>query len=264
MYRVEVLVATMNQMDLGLYQKMNLKTDVIFANQSDKYSYQEILKNGAQIKMITTSDRGVGKNRNNAIMHATADICLFADDDLIYVDKYDEIVRNAFKEVPQADIIIFNIEAIGKKVKGRRMNTKIKKLHMFNVLNYGAPRIAIKREKLLKKNIWFSLLYGGGAPYSSGEDSLFLTEAIRKGMKIYTYPVKIADIEQGTSTWFSGYTVKYFEDRGIWIANAFPKLKYLLSLYYSYRFRNVTKEFSGREIFKMINRGIKIFAEEIM
>lgn len=261
--RIEVLVATMHQKDSTLYEKMNLKTDAVFANQADRYEYQEFSKNQAEVKMITTPERGVGKNRNNALMYATGDVCIFGDDDMIYMDNYEELVRKAFEKLPQADIIIFNIETVGTETRSRRLNTKIKKVHMFNALNYGAARIAVRRKELMKKNIWFSLLYGGGAPYSSGEDSLFLTEAIRKGMKIYTYPVKIADIEQGTSTWFNGYTEKYFEDRGIWIANAFPRLKYLLSVYYSYRLRSVTKEFSAVEIFKIINRGIKKFAREI-
>lgn len=261
--KIEVLVATMHQKDSSIYEKMNLKTDAVLANQADRYEYREFLKNQSKVKMITTSERGVGKNRNNALMYATGEICIFGDDDMIYMDNYPEIVRKAFEELPEADIIIFNIETVGTETRSRRLNTQIKKVHMFNALNYGAARIAVRREELMKKNIWFSLLYGGGAPYSSGEDSLFLTEAIRKGMKIYVYPVKIADIEQGTSTWFNGYTAKYFEDRGIWIANAFPKLKYLLSIYYSYRLRKVTKEFSGKEILKLINKGIKKFAREI-
>lgn len=257
--KVEVLVATMNQKDCSLYKKMNLSTDVVFANQSDKYEYKEFKEGNKSIKIITTADRGVGKNRNNALLHSSGEICLFADDDMRYVDNYSEIVQRAFKEIPQADIIIFNIETIGRETRKRRMNSKIKKVNIFNALNYGAARIAIKRNELLKKNIWFSLLYGGGAIYSSGEDSLFLTEAIRKGMKVYTYPAKIADIEQETSTWFNGYTEKYFVDKGIWIANAFPKIKKILVIFYSYKLRKINKEFNSFDIYNMMMKGIRIF-----
>ena len=259
--KVEVLVATMNQKDISLYKKMNLSTNAIFANQSDKNEYNEIIQNDKLIKLITTSDRGVGKNRNNAIMHSTGDICLFSDDDMIYVDNYESIIVNAFKEIPDADIIIFNIEMIGVEANDIRVNNKIKKVHMFNCLNYGAPRIAVKRNSLIKKNIWFSLLYGGGAPYSSGEDSLFITEALRKKMKIYVYPAKIADINQGTSTWFEGYTPKYFNDKGVWIANAFPNLKHILSVYYSYKLKDKNNKFSIKDIYKMIRNGIREFSQ---
>lgn len=256
---IEVLVATMYQKNLNKYIEMNLNSDVIIANQDDKYQYIEKVIDFNKIKMITTPDRGVGKNRNMALMNANAEICLFADDDMIYEDNYVEIIKEAFRKLPKADIIIFNIETIGQETRARRLNNKIKRVHTFNSLNYGAARIAVRRERLLKKNIWFSLLYGGGAKYSSGEDSLFLTEAIRKGMKVYTYPKKIANIKQDKSTWFNGYTKKYFHDRGGWLANAFPKLKYLLSIYYSYKLKNYTNEFSFLEIYKMINNGIKSF-----
>lgn len=257
--KIEVLVATMNQSDFSLYDKMNLKTDVVFANQSDKYEYKECSSKTSRMRMITTMTRGVGKNRNIGLMHSEADICLLADDDVRYVDNYNDIIEKAFRELPDADIIIFNIETIGDNETSRRVNKKIKKIHMLNVLNYGAPRVAIKKASLSKKNIWFSLLYGGGAPYSSGEDSLFLTESIRKKMKIYAYPCKIADVNQEKSTWFKGYTKKYFEDKGIWFANAFPKLKYFLSVYYSFRFKRYTQEFSVLQIFSMMNTGIRKF-----
>lgn len=256
---VEVLVATMKQKDINKYFEMNLKSAAILANQDNRNEVIIESIDGKKVKMITTPDRGVGKNRNIAILNSTADIILFADDDMIYEDNYVEIVKEAFNKLPQADIIIFNIETIGEETRSRRINKSIKKLSIYNVLNYGAARIAIRRKSLEKSNIWFSVLYGGGAPYSSGEDSLFLTDAIKKGMKIYTYPKKIANVRQDQSTWFTGYNEKYFYDRGIWLANAFPILKYIFSIYFSYKLKDTTNEFSIIDIYKIINRGIKDF-----
>ncbi|WP_426710493.1 glycosyltransferase [Cetobacterium sp. SF1] len=257
--KIEVLVATINQKNTDLYEKMNLQTDAIIANQSKEYSYIEKIKKNHIVKMITTKEIGVGRNRNQALLYATGDICLFADDDMCYIEGYEKIVKEAFQKIPKADIIIFNIETIGKETRKRRINTKIKKLNKFNILNYGAARIAIKRNEQLKKNIWFSLLYGGGALYSSGEDSLFLIEALQKGMNIYAYPEKIANIKQESSTWFKGYTEKYFEDKGYWIANAFPKLKYLVILYFFYKLSSFNKNFSKLKIYKFLKNGINKF-----
>ena len=73
--------------------------------------------------MITTSDRGVGRNRNIALAYASEEICLFADDDMVYEPNYVEIIKKAFNELPKADIIIFNIDTIGdEKRSGRRQN----------------------------------------------------------------------------------------------------------------------------------------------
>lgn len=69
MSKIEVLVACMHQTDDSLYKEMNLQTDAVFANQCDKYDYQEYpQENGYIAKMISTPDRGVGKNRNKALL----------------------------------------------------------------------------------------------------------------------------------------------------------------------------------------------------
>lgn len=257
--KVEVLVATMEQEDTRKYYDMNLKCDAIFANQHNRYDFKDELHLKNRVRMITTADRGVGKNRNQALMMSEAEICILADDDMIYENDYLETVEYAFNKLPMADIIIFNIDTIGKETRKRREICKIKRIHKFNCLNYGAARIAFRRESILKKNIWFSMLYGGGAKYSSGEDSLFLIEALKKGCKIYAYPKKIADVKQEESTWFNGYNDKLFLDKGVWIANAFPKLKYILIYYYSIKLSKLTQEFSRYQIIKLMLKGIQMF-----
>ena len=38
-------------------------------------------------------------------------------------------------------------------------------------------------------HITFSLLFGGGAKYSNGEDSLFLKDCLKYGLVVYAVPV---------------------------------------------------------------------------
>lgn len=80
---IEVLCATMHQNDFSNYYAMNIHDcDVIFANQSDEFSYQEMTVGANSVKMLTTTTRGVGKNRNLALVMASSEILLLADDDL--------------------------------------------------------------------------------------------------------------------------------------------------------------------------------------
>ena len=67
----------------------------------------------------------------------------------------------------------------------------------------------MRRESLLASGVTFSLLFGGGARYGSGEDSLFLKTFIDKGFSVYTAPVTIAEEKAGESTWFAGYNEKF-------------------------------------------------------
>lgn len=255
---VEVLVACMNQIDDSLYVEMNLQSSAVFANQSNEYSFKVYRRNDSTIKLVSTADRGVGKNRNMAILHATGDYLIIADDDMVYKEGYVENVIKTFEENPKADIIVFELNYLNRFTKGRKPNKKVKRIHLYNSMRYGAARIAIKRESLLKSNIWFSLLYGGGAPYSCGEDALFIREAIRKGLKIYASPYIIADVKQEESSWFKGYNEKYYFDRGVWLANAFPIIKYPLALYYAYRLKG-SSEKSVFQILMLVVAGIKSF-----
>ena len=208
---LELLVAARNQTDCSLPMKMNIQTDAIIGNQCDFNSVEEIEYNNHKIKYLNFSERGVGLNRNNALMRAGADILVFADEDEKFNDGYADIIKKAYLELPDADAIIFNILPI---IPGRREIKKVGRVKFFNALNYGTVRLTVKREAVERENITFHRQFGGGTVYSSGEDTLFIVDLLKKGLKIYVYPAFIATVDQTTSTWFEGYTEKYFYDKG--------------------------------------------------
>ncbi|MBP3437549.1 MAG: glycosyltransferase family 2 protein [Clostridia bacterium] len=258
MSKVEVLVACMHQSDDSLYTQMNLHTDAVLANQCDTYGYAEYVQpDGNTVKLVSTKDRGVGKNRNKALMYATGEYIMCSDQDMIYVDDYATIVEQAFEKCSKADIIVFNLEYLNRFTPARKSDTRFKRVHLWNCMRYGTARVAMRRTSVEKACLSFSTLYGGGAKYSSGEDSLFIREAIRKGLKMYTSPVTVAKVKQEASSWFCGYTEKYFVDKGVLIANAFPVLKHLLVYYFAYGMRNLSKEFGFRKICKLMKKGYK-------
>lgn len=236
---IQHLVATMNQIDDNLFNKMNLKCDAIFANQSNKTDY--IYKNNGkyEIKMLSTETVGVGINRNLGIMLSSADICILSDDDMIYTDDYVSTILTAFNKLKSADIIIFNLKTVGNDKIRRRINKRIKRVNVLNFMNYGAARIAFKRDSIINNNIWFTTKFGGGATYSSGEDTMFLADALKKGLKIYTYPVEIAIVNQEKSSWFNGYDKKFYYDKGALISQIHPLTKYFFFfIYFPFRFKS--------------------------
>ena len=75
---IQILVATMNQTDIKkLLEKMNISTEAIITNQTDEFLYYEIKHKNNNIKIYNLNEKGVGLNRNNALMRADADIILF-------------------------------------------------------------------------------------------------------------------------------------------------------------------------------------------
>lgn len=256
MSELQILVATMHQNDFSKVEEMKIHSDVIFANQSDCRRIDKMECTDFCAKMITTTTRGVGMNRNIALENADGDILLIADDDMKYVKGYKEIVLDAFRQLPDADALIFNIDTIGQDMK-RRKNGEIHRIHFWNALNYGAARIAVKRKSLEGKKIKFNLNFGGGTTYSAGEDTLFISDMIRNGLKIYTYPKTIASVEQNVSTWFQGYNKKYFYDKGALFSALTPRIALFMCLQDIVRHRSVYTDISLKDMIIQSRRGIQ-------
>ncbi|MBF7097336.1 glycosyltransferase family A protein [Alkalibacter mobilis] len=258
--RVEVLCVTMHQKGLEKYNNMNIKTDAVFANQAERYDYMEQIIDGNSVKMVTTPYRGVGNNRNMGILHSSGDILMFADDDMVYADGYSEGVIKAFKEHPDCDMMVFSyITDSKRKVAAIE---KVKRVRLWNFMRYGTVSFVIKRESLLKYNLIFTQLFGGGSRYCAGEDNLFLRDALKRGLKVYSHPFVIAYVNKDDSTWFKGYDERYFFDNGAWLETAFPILKHLLVWYFVFKFSKRSK-IGKIEILKLQYAGIKSFHKGI-
>lgn len=210
--KVQVLAAAMHQNDHSLLEKMNICSDAIVGNQCDENCVEDFEWNGHKIRYLSFAERGVGLNRNNALMRADGDICLFADDDMRYCDDYAEVVSGAFESHPDADVLIFNLI---EQVPTRRIIQKEERVRWYNFLRYGTARVAVRKEAVRSKGIYFNQCFGGGTEHAHGEDNLFLAECLRKGLKIYAVPAFIAELtEERESSWNVGYDEKYLRDQG--------------------------------------------------
>lgn len=208
---LETLVVTMNQTDRSLEKRMNIRTDVLIGNQCGRCGEEIFISNGRKVEYLNTAETGVGRNRNLVLDHATGDICILADDDMRFADEYPSIVLQAFRECPQADLLIFNLI---EERPVRKINRTYSKVTWLNYAQYGAARIAFRRSAIVGSGIRFSLLFGGGARYGSGEDTIFLQECLRKGIRMYTAPYALAELHQGeSSSWKAGHR-KFFFDKG--------------------------------------------------
>ena len=158
-------------------------------------------------------------------------------------------------------MIFFGIDMTKNgEIFDRRRNDK-KRLHLWNSQKYGAARMAVRRSAVEKARISFSKLFGGGCIYGSGEDSLFICDCFRSGLRVYSHPHILGACAKDTSSWFSGYDQKFMFDRGAWIACAFPRIKHLIKWYYIWHYRSKT-ELSWRDMRKYINLGLHAYREE--
>lgn len=249
----EILCVTMHQKDFSKIEQMNIRSNVVFANQCDNTSYEEIEFGEYKAKMISTNTRGVGINRNLCLAYASADICLFADDDVVYNDDYKDVILKEFSEHPDADIFVFNLETDSARKQIKYKDTK--KRGKFSKIPWGAIRIAFRLSSIKKANVHFTTLFGGGALFPSGEDSMWLLDAKRKGLIFYVSKETIGKFSCSESSWFSGYDEKFFFSKGAFCKAMHKKMTNFWLKYYLFRYRKYGS-LSKKEKKKWMKHGV--------
>ena len=253
---VQLLVSAVDKDAAILIGQMHIQTDAVVVNQCDRYDYEEIADKGHRIQVFSMPERGVGLSRNTALLHASADICVFMDEDIVLTQDYEVQIRQAYEKLPDADMILVNV-----KVAPSRRTYWNEDIHRVNYRNYGrypAYSITARREALLRANVHYSLLFGGGAKYSNGEDSLFLRDCLKAGLKIYSHTICIGEETERESTWFSGYHEKFFRDRGVLYHYLYGKM----ALPLAFRFlwvhrREMCREVSLRQAYSWMKDGVR-------
>ncbi len=254
--RLQVLVSAVGQEPEELISRMKLQSDAIIINQGRAHGFQKLTRDGHEICIYDFMEKGVGLSRNTALFRADGDILLFSDEDITYDDGYADKILAEFEKHPEADMLLFNM-----RVGASRATYHIEsygRVRWYNSGRYPTYSFAVRREKLHRNNITFSLLFGGGARYSNGEDSLFLRDCLKAGLKIYTVPVEIGEEEERESTWFTGYHEKFFFDRGVLYHYLYGRLAGLFAM----RFILAKKAFMCQEIspmqaFQLMRQGIR-------
>lgn len=251
----EILCVTMHQKDFSKIEEMNIHSDVFFANQADTTAYQSTLFEGHIARMITTDTRGVGINRNLALTYARGDICLFADDDVRYIDNLEETVVGEFERHPDADVMIFHLDTDDPHRKQKRYPTT-RKCTPWERMPWGGFRIAVRLQAVRKANLWFTTLFGGGCIFPSGEDSMWLTEAKRKGLTFYVSKETIGIVSFETSTWFNGLNKHFYWGRGAYQKAIHPRTCLIWIIYMAIRLRE-NSELTFWDRVKWMKRGCK-------
>lgn len=59
--------------------------------------------------LLSSGGAGCRLSRNNALLRADADLCLFSDEDIVYDDGAAERIIEGFEQHPEADMLLFNV-----------------------------------------------------------------------------------------------------------------------------------------------------------
>lgn len=253
--KIQLLVSAVNQDAAALAKQMNIRGNAVIVNQCDSYGYEEIGGQGRRIQVFSMAERGVGLSRNTALLHADADICVFSDEDIVLCEDYEELIGRAYEELPDADMILVNVRVA--PVRRTYWNEDIHRINYRNYGRYPAYSITARHEALLRANVHYSLLFGGGARYSNGEDSLFLRDCLKAGLRIYSHTVCIGEEKERESTWFSGYHEKFFRDRGVLYHYLYGRLALPLSFRFLWVHRGeMCREIPLKQAYRLMKDGV--------
>ena len=263
--KIEVLLSTMNHKNeneiLDLLKKMNLKDDIIVINQCPNEKELLVNKHDKSFNLISKNERGLSKSRNAALKNSTADICVIADDDLVYEDNYKNVIEGAYEKYPDADIIGFYVESKNKERK--TSNQREGRISYLDSMKLASFQLTFKRKSINDCGIQFDYDFGAGTTkFVAGEENIFLFDCLKKGLKIYYLPVKIAVVSHEDSTWFKGFDERYFITKGAAFYRMSNTLYHLLIFQFALRkYSLYCKQTSLAKALKYLYLGKKEYKE---
>ena len=184
---------------------------------------------------------------------------LFSDDDLVFIDGYEQAVLSEFERHPRAEAIKFNLHDLSstRKISMSRIE-RFEKATRRNMSSSGVCGLVLKAEALKKYGLHFHENFGTGTENYCGEDTIFLMDLLDKKVKFYRSPIDISGIDQTYSSWSTGHNERYFTTIGMVLGTIYPRLSYLLVIRSAWKaYRRKTSTLGFWQILSCYYRGLK-------
>ncbi|WP_258086294.1 glycosyltransferase family A protein [Xenorhabdus bovienii] len=204
---IEILISTI---DDGLFKiAANNEYDYLIVHQitnnykADEYrAYFENRIKSKKIKYIQSNLIGLSKSRNIALDNASGDILWIMDDDVKILNGLTSVINKKMKE--NHDILILNhqysneINIIEKKMKEYNHN-------IISSAKICSIDICMKKE--VTEKLRFDENFGLGTDYPSGEEFIFISNAIKNGYSVHQTDI-IASIHPPISSGLDFFSTK--------------------------------------------------------
>ncbi len=174
------------------------------------------------VKVVTMRGRGLSRNRNNAIAHASADVCLICDDDCRYTPGQLHAVTARFEADPTIDLATFMMAANVPIHKVYPKETTVLGRKMPKRYYPSSFEIAFRTSSIdgkVKFNEEFGL---GSATLWCGEEELFVHDSIRTGLKCVFFPTVIVTTCKPTTSTTRSAMPQVLMGRGAYMSIAYP------------------------------------------
>jgi glycosyltransferase involved in cell wall biosynthesis len=256
---IEIIVSTNNKNIEHVIENFNSlsPTKVLIIQQTDIKN--EIDIKNENIKLLTFSETGLSKARNRGLEYSSGDIIVVADDDLKYLENFTSIIEDAFQLHPEIDIITFQITTPeGKPYKKYKDSSFLH--NIFSINKVSSVEIAFRKKKIAGI-ISFDENFGLGSKYPLGEETIFLADAIKNGLKILYMPIPIVIHPKESSGKL--YTEKKIIARGAKFKRIYGYYASIIAFLFAIKkYKEYNKQFSFIQYINLIFKGIKQIKDE--
>lgn len=142
----------------------------------------------SDVRVVILDTLGLSKSRNAALKQAEGDLIVFCDDDLaLEVDGIAALAR-VFEGDPDLALAAgWRGKGSGEVMAGRRARTE--RLTLFNSGRICAPELMVRRAAFGPNEVQFDTEFGLGARHGLGEEYVFVTDALKAGLKGMSLPI---------------------------------------------------------------------------
>ena len=200
--------------------------------------------------------------------HADGDIEVIGDDDLTYASNYQKDIEKAYIEYPDADIIVFQYSKYPHEdIPHHSVMREKGRIRLNTVSRVRSIEITFRRKSIQRAGLRFDTAFGLGATYQTGEENIFVADAIRAGLKVRFYPAIICmtpSTPEERKKFVAGYDAVFFKCKGACFYRIYLKwyLPYTIGYLLSKR-NTVLKGISFFRALKYMNSGRKEYLKAV-
>lgn len=157
-----------------------------------------LLQQRSDVLYVPSKTKGLSVSRNLALSYATADLVVFADDDIRFLPDAFQRISDAFVQLPQADILTFRY-CVSPGLYRKHYPLSVKQRSLFSIFRVSSVEVVARRESLLSKQVKFDERFGLGTAMPVSEENIFLADCLKADLQVWFYPATIVAHPDETS-----------------------------------------------------------------
>lgn len=211
------------------------------------------------VKYSQLNHKGLSKNRNNTFHLSEGDICFIADDDVSYNLSTIKKVAQKFKENPDLDIFVGKIKTYEGEPEYKKYFDREKVLGWRDIGRVSSIEMVVRRDSIIEKGIKFDTKFGlGSSQYPKGEEAIFLSDCLKKKLKIMFFPEYIVKHPKESSGSSVAYDERESEYMGALNYRIFKNMAFFSSIFFCFKhYARYRQYLSPFEYLLFFRKGIK-------